>query len=187
MAQAIVEEQCNSSIQNNNVSGEFKNVKKSAQYFPLLPSSTIMPVANSSDSEQKTHRGLKRKTADSFIEHSSSPISRAKRRRSNPEIFTDRAEKHATSSRTPSPDRILFRPDGKFYYDTGDIFLVVERTFFCVHAKKLQAAGGIFEDLLSGNIRPSEEEFLYGLPALNVPLVSLRQFRFFLAHIYGAM
>ena len=139
-----------------------------------------MPIASSSESEQKT---LKRKTADSSVKHSPSPDSRAKRRRSS----ANHTDKRATSRKTPDPDQILFRPDGKFYYDTGDIYLVVERTFFCVHAKKLQAAGGIFEDLLSGNVRPSEEEFLYGLPALNVPLVSLRQFRFFLAHIYGTM
>lgn len=131
-------------------------------------------------SSQKTQGGLKRKAANSSVENSPSPDNRTKRRRSSP-IFAD---KEATSSKT---DQILFRPDGKFYYETGDIFLIVERTFFCVHAEKLKVAGGIFEDLLSGGIRPSEEEYLYGLPALNVPLVSLRQFRFFLAHIYGAM
>lgn len=144
-----------------------------------------MPIASSSDSEQKTQRGLKRKTVDSFVEHSSRFGSRAKRHRSSPVYRT--SNKRATSIKNPDPDQTLFRPDGKFYYDTGDIFLIVEHTFFCVHTEKLQAAGGIFEDLLSGSIRPSEEEFLYDLPALNVPLVSLRQFRFFLAHIYGAM
>jgi len=153
-----------------------------------------MPTATSSDSEQKTQRGLKRKTADSVIKHhSSSPDSRAKRRRSNPESLADRTENKApdaTSSKTTNAvldDQVLFRPDGKFYYNSGDIFLVVEHTFFCVHAQKLKAAGGIFEDLLSGDIRPSAEEFLYGLPALRVPLVSLRQFRFFLAYIYDTM
>jgi hypothetical protein len=134
-------------------------------------------------SSQKTQRGLKRKAADSSVENSPSPDNRAKRRRSSPGF----ADKEATSSKTPNPDKILFRPDGKFYYETGDIFLIVERTFFCVHAEKLRVAGGIFEDLLSGDIRPSEEEYIYGLPALNVPLVSLRQIRFFLAYIYGAM
>lgn len=148
-----------------------------------------MPFASSSDSEQ---RGLKRKTTDSAVEHSSSPDSRAKRCRSSPESFADLTEEapKASSNKTSnsaSDGEVLFRPDGKFYYDSGDMFLVVEHTFFCVHTTKLKAAGGIFEDLLSGNVRPSEEEFLYGLPALYVPVVSLRQFRFFLAYIYGAM
>ncbi|KAF8813699.1 hypothetical protein BYT27DRAFT_7180448 [Phlegmacium glaucopus] len=153
-----------------------------------------MPTASSSDSEQKTQRGLKRKTDDLVVEDSYSPDSRAKRRRSSRESLTDRTEKEvpdATSSQTTNPvvnDQVLFRPDGKFYYDSGDIFLIVERTFFCVHAKKLKAAGGIFEDLLSSNnVRPSAEEYLYDLPAFRVSLVSLRQFRFFLAYIYDAI
>lgn len=151
-----------------------------------------MPIATTSDFEQKSQRGLKRKPADSFIEYPSSS-SGTKRRRNSPESFADPTEKEAsdpTSSEASNPasdDQIIYRPDGKFYYEDGDIFLIVERTFFCVHAEQLRATGGIFEDLLSGDIRPSEDEFLYGLPALCVPLVSLRQFRFLLAYIYDAM
>lgn len=146
-----------------------------------------MPTA-SSNSEQKTQRGIKRKTADSAsaVEHPSSPNNHAKRRRNNPESLAP----DTTSSEPSNPvsdNQELFKPDEIFYYDNGDIILIVEHTFFCVHTEKLKTAGGIFQDLLSGHIRPSEEEFLYGLPMLYVPLVSLRQFRFFLAYIYGTM
>lgn len=150
--------------------------------FFVFPS--IMSTPSLSDSEQKPQRGLKRKTVDSVVEHSSSPESPSKRLRRSPENLADRTDPTLNAA---SVNEVLFNPDGKFYYDDGDILLIVEHTFFCVHTDKLKATGGIFEDMLSGNIRPSEKEFLYGLPMLYVPLVSLRQLRFFLAHIYGTM
>ena len=147
-----------------------------------------MSTPSLSDSEQKTQRGLKRKAIDSVVKHLSSPESPSKRLRRSPENLADHTDPTSSeASNAASVNEVLFNPDERFYYDDGDILLIVEHTFFCVHTEKLKAAGGIFEDILSGYIRPSEEELLYGLPMLYVPLVSLRQLRFFLAHIYGTM
>ncbi|KDR75314.1 hypothetical protein GALMADRAFT_226976 [Galerina marginata CBS 339.88] len=136
------------------------------------------------------HRGVKRKCRDDQnSQNSSQNDGSARKRYKTRTVQRDRRERaKLRASQLPQQDsnKPPFIPDTQFYFDDGDIYAVVDSILFCVHVDKLVAAGGLFEDLLGGvvKIQPSENEKIYDLPCLKVPLVSAREFRFFLGFLY---
>ncbi|KAF8972904.1 hypothetical protein BDZ97DRAFT_1912510 [Flammula alnicola] len=78
-----------------------------------------------------------------------------------------------------------YTPDENFYYEDGNIFVVVGDILFCVHKEKLGAQGGKLAYLNSPAKHPATTEIIYGLPLIRLSDLSVRSFRFLLAHIYG--
>lgn len=86
----------------------------------------------------------------------------------------------------PEKEKHNYTPDYRFYLKGGDVYLVVEGVLFCVHSNKLTEGDVLFADLLKDTYtRP--EELIRGRPVIHVPLVTLRQMRFYLAYLYRTM
>ncbi|KAF8160912.1 hypothetical protein B0H34DRAFT_672987 [Crassisporium funariophilum] len=146
----------------------------------------------------KTQRGIKRKGRDDTTAQSSSDANgNAKKLKTSSGRPTSRVDQAPHGSQTqlqvqpPGPqtrkakDVPKYIPDTAFYYEDGDVFATIGLNLFCVHIKTLLSAGGIFTVLLNSPlVRPSEEEIIFGLPCIPVYNISVREFRFLLAHLY---
>jgi len=171
---------------------------QSSKYF-LLPSTT---TSNIDMSEHGTKRKFDDSTSSQYSEGSEGAS--IKRVRRSPSLSNDQPSSQgsqsqpidAAESQGSSQETVVETPhythDFIFYFDDGDVYVILDSLLFRVHRKKLVEQGGVFEDLLGSPVNhPNVAENPYGdgIPTihLSLDLLSVLEFQLFLKNLYGTL